>query len=121
MPQVSRKITIIGGAAVDIISRSNSLVAGSNNSHVGKIFVHEGGTTRNAAECLGHLGLGDQTTFISGIGDDDKSSLIENSLSRAGVSIDGLCKKVGERTAAFSGFINSNGDFLCGVADMDIL
>ena len=83
--------------------------------------MHEGGTTRNAAECLGRLGLGNQTTFISGIGDDEKSSMIKNSLSRAGVPVDGLCEKVGERTAAFSGFLNNNGDFLCGVADMDVL
>ena len=83
--------------------------------------MHEGGTTRNAAECLGRLGLGNQTTFISGIGDDEKSSMIKNSLTRAGVSDDGLFEKVGERTAAFSGFLNSNGDFLCGVADMDVL
>ena len=83
--------------------------------------MHEGGTTRNAAECLGRLGLGNQTTFISGIGDDEKSSMIKNSLTRAGVSDDGLCEKVGERTAAFSGFLNNNRDFLCGVADMDVL
>ena len=74
--------------------------------------MHEGGTTRNAAECLGRLGLGNQTTFISGIGDDEKSSMIKNSLIRAGVPVDGLCEKVGERTAAFSGFLNNNGDFL---------
>ena len=47
--------------------------------------------------------------------------MIKNSLSRAGVPVDGLCEKVGERTAAFSGFLNNNGDFLCGVADMDVL
>ena len=47
--------------------------------------------------------------------------MIKNSLSRAGLFVDGLCEKVGERTAAFSGFLNSDGEFLCGVADMDVL
>jgi hypothetical protein len=29
--------------------------------------------------------------------------------------------KIGERTAAFSGMLNGKGDFLVGIADMDIL
>ena len=83
--------------------------------------MHEGGSTRNTAECLGRLGLGPDTTFISGVGDDDKSQLIRNSLERVNLSSSGLCVKQGERTAAFSGVLNGAGDLFCGVADMDVL
>ena len=117
----ARTVTIIGGAAVDIISKSDSIEHNSSNSHIGKIYMHEGGSLRNTAECFGRLGLADDVTFISGIGCDEKKTLIKNSLTRVGLSIDGLCEKKGETTAAFSGVLNKNGDFFCGVADMQVL
>ena len=117
----ARKVTVIGGCAVDIISKSETIHAGSYNSHVGQIAMHEGGSTRNAAECLARLGFGPDTTFISAVGDDEKSILIRSSLERVGLSSAGLCVKSGERTAAFSGVLNGAGEFFCGVADMDVL
>jgi len=117
----ARRVTIVGGAAVDIISQSDTIVPGSSNSHVGHIMMNEGGSTRNVAECLGRLGLGKDVTFVSGIGDDDKQIFVKNSLDRVGISTDGLCVKQGERTAAFTGVLDKNGDFFCGVADMAVL
>ena len=117
----ARKITIIGGAAVDIISQSNTIEPGSGNSHIGTIVMHEGGSTRNVAECIGRLGLGADVTFIAGVGDDDKQLIIKNSLERVGISSSGLCEKKGERTGAFTGILDKNGDFFCGVADMEVL
>ena len=117
----AKKITIIGGAAVDIISQSNTIEPGSMNSHVGHIVMHEGGSTRNVAECIGRLGLGSDLTFIAGVGDDDKQLIIKNSLERVGISSKGLCEKKGERSAAFTGILDKNGDFFCGVADMEVL
>ena len=84
-------------------------------------MIHEGGSTRNSAECLGRLGLGPKTTFVSAVGDDDKQQLIRNSLERVGVSSNSLLVKTGERTAAFSGVLDGAGDFFCGVADMQVL
>ena len=81
----------------------------------------EGGSTRNAAECIGRLGQGAAVTFISGVGNDDKRELVAKSLERVGISSQGLCEKDGERTAAFAGVLDKNGDFFCGVADMDVL
>jgi sugar/nucleoside kinase (ribokinase family) len=83
--------------------------------------MNEGGSTRNVAECLGRLGLGQDITFISAVGDDDKKSFIYNSLEKVGISTDSLCVKQGERTAAFTGVLDKNGDFFCGVADMSVL
>lgn len=56
-PSEGRKITIIGGAAVDIIAQSDSITVDSGSSHVGTIRIHEGGSARNVAECLARLGL----------------------------------------------------------------
>lgn len=83
--------------------------------------MNEGGSTRNVAECLGRLGLGSDITFVASVGDDDKKSFIVNSLERVGVSADSLLVKKGERTAAFTGVLDKNGDFFCGVADMGVL
>ena len=83
--------------------------------------MNEGGSTRNATECMGRLGLGKEVTFIAGIGDDDKQIFVRNSLERVGVSAEALCKKKGERTAMFTGVLDKNGEFFCGVADMDVL
>ena len=55
------------------------------------------------------------------MGDDDKSDLVRRSLERVGVSSKGLCEKKGQRTAAFSGILTKEGEFFCGVADMEVL
>lgn len=47
--------------------------------------------------------------------------MIKRSLTRVGVATDGLCVKQGQRTAAFSGILTKEGDFFCGVADMEVL
>ena len=46
---------------------------------------------------------------------------IRNSLEKVGISSQGLCEKKGERSAAFTGILDKNGDFFCGVADMEVL
>jgi len=112
---------VIGGAAIDIISKSQTQFEASQNSHNGTITMSEGGSTRNTAECLARLGLGSDVTFISCVGDDDKQALIVNSLEKVGLNTDSLCVKSGERTAAFTGVLDKNGNFFCGVADMAIL
>jgi len=63
---------------------------------IGKITMTAGGTTRNTAECLGRLGLGAETLFVSGVGDDMKSHIVKQSLAEVGVSDEGLCIKKGE-------------------------
>jgi pseudouridine kinase len=83
--------------------------------------MNVGGTTRNVAECLGRLGVGQNVTFISNIGDDEFSQFVKNSLTSVGVSAENMFVKQSERTAAFTGLIDKTGEFFCGVADMTIL
>jgi len=42
-------------------------------------------------------------------------------LQKLGLNTDSLFVRHGERTAAFTGVLDKNGDFFCGVADMAIL
>lgn len=83
--------------------------------------MNVGGTTRNVAECLGRIGVGSNVTFISNIGDDEFSGFVKDSLTSVGVSAENMFVKHSERTAAFTGLIDKNGEFFCGVADMTIL
>jgi sugar/nucleoside kinase (ribokinase family) len=48
--------------------------------------MNVGGSTRNVAECLGRLGLGNKVNFISNVGDDEMANFVKNSLSSVGVS-----------------------------------
>ena len=83
--------------------------------------MNVGGTTRNVAECLGRLGLGANLTFVSNVGDDEFSGFVKSSLTSVGVSAEYLFVKESERTAAFTGLLDKNGEFMCGVADMTVL
>lgn len=58
--------------------------------------------------------------FVSGVGDDELKNFVVNSLVSVNVSADYLFVKEGERTAAFTGLLDKNGDFFCGVADMTV-
>ena len=82
----AKRITIIGGASVDIIAQSDSISMDSGQSHVGTINIIEGGCSRNVAECVGRLGLSNDLTFISAVGDDEeKSEIIVRSLKNVGI------------------------------------
>ena len=75
-----RHITIIGGAALDILAQSDSLSTDSGSSHIGKIKLQEGGSARNVAECVARLGFDRDLTFIAAVGTDDKADFIKKSL-----------------------------------------
>lgn len=50
---------------------------------MGTIRIQEGGSARNSAECIARLGLAQDLTFISSIGEDqDKAEIIKNSLKK---------------------------------------
>lgn len=83
---IERPITIVGGASVDIIARSETVGLDSGQSHVGYIHITEGGCARNVAECVARLGLAKDITFISAVGGDaEKSDIIVRSLEKVGI------------------------------------
>jgi len=67
---------VIGGAAIDIVSKSDSLSQGSVGFHMGKVMLNVGGTSRNISECLGRLGNAAQVVCVSNVGDDEFTNLV---------------------------------------------
>ena len=123
MEQVSslkeaRAITIVGGAAVDIISRAD--VKEGLNSQMGSVNFVPGGALRNTAEAIGRIGW-TPPTFISAVGADELSNMIRRSLTEAGVSADGLYVNKELPTAAYNAILNEKGEMFCGVSDMKVL
>ena len=70
---------------------------------------------------MARLGLSPHLTFISCLGDDEKGDIIKKSMHRVKIDVSGIYLKKGERSAAFNGMLNGKGEFLVGIADMDIL
>lgn len=125
---LQKRVFIVGGAAVDIVAQieSGDFAAAINNSNIGAIQLRPGGSARNCAEALARL-LGqeniDRLSFISSIGSEDhktKGQFVRESLSHLGLEPD-LQVVEGQRTAAFSGILDSQGEFKLGVADMKVL
>ena len=66
----NKRIKIIGGAVVDVISKTkeNEIL---HNSNIGEIEINVGGSGRNCAECIARLGYSEDVLLISGIGGND--------------------------------------------------
>ena len=74
-----KRVTVIGGANVDIVARYGSKRDVFSDSFAGEISTSAGGVARNIAENLAHLGL--PVRLITAIGDDDFSAIIKASIN----------------------------------------
>ncbi|AEF83687.1 kinase, PfkB family [Treponema primitia ZAS-2] len=110
------KITVIGGANIDISGRSNApLVAeDSNPAHVN---LSPGGVGRNIAENLVRLGA--DVSFISAIGDDGFSRLMEGYFNEAGMDTAHLIRRRGIHTGLYLALFEPAGKFFIAVNDME--
>ena len=72
-------ITVIGGANIDILAKYSAPITAAADSHHGKIFISAGGVARNIAENLARLGSAVQ--LITGLGDDELSAPVRESLN----------------------------------------
>ena len=73
-----KRVTVIGGANVDIVARYISGRDVFADSFSGDISTSAGGVARNIAENLAHLGL--PVRLITAIGNDDFSTIIKASI-----------------------------------------
>jgi sugar/nucleoside kinase (ribokinase family) len=91
------------------------------NSNIGTITMQTGGSGRNMAECLARLGYHSTIFLISAIAKDDpKNTLIEHTMADIRLSMAGVIHLPGS-TSVFNGILDNHGDYLLGIADMDIL
>jgi hypothetical protein len=124
---------VFGGCAVDVTSQCLN-TSSKGNSNIGEVKLSAGGKqliltssgcARNVTECLVKLGLTD-SLFISAMGgkQDPFAHYLQKDFERLDISRDGVyivpesCKN--NRTAVFSAVLAHDGDFMMGIADMDI-
>ena len=73
-----KRVTVIGGANLDIVAGYQSGESQYNDSSSGKISTYPGGVARNIAENLARLGI--TTNLITALGDDGFSKQIIDSV-----------------------------------------
>lgn len=128
------QVVIVGGAAVDIISKANSGSASAQHTTVpGSVTSSLGGVARNVAEATHRIlssssvSNKDAVLLISPVGGDPFGKMVHDGVSALGMRGDGLMtprtvngSSSVDRTAVCNMVLDSKGDLIAGVADMDI-
>ncbi|XP_038052596.1 pseudouridine-metabolizing bifunctional protein C1861.05-like [Patiria miniata] len=108
---------VIGGSNVDLVSsvRNSSIIFG-DETNAGSIHVTLGGVGRNVADCMCRLGT--SPLFLSAIGRDSQGDMLLNLSPHMDTS--GISALDRHTTATYSCVLNSEGQLVIGVGDMDI-
>ncbi len=110
-----KRIAVIGGAGADIKASSrNPIKAGTSN--IGDVTVSCGGAAFNIARNLALLD--NAVFFITALGEDFFSSLIEDECRRTGVNL--LAHKSSNSTGVYTAITDSDGELAAGISAMDI-
>ena len=118
-PPNSKLITVIGGANVDIVARYAEQHTTFSDSYSGQITTSAGGVARNIAENLGHFG--NQVRLICGIGNDDFSKIIIESLSAAHVDIEASHICANSISDSYLTLLDNAGELLHAVNQMALV
>jgi pseudouridine kinase len=109
------KITVIGGANVDITGMSAEPLR-ERDSNPAKVHLSGGGVARNIACNLAHLGA--EVTFVSAIGDDRFGKLLRESLAESGLDDSALIVRKGLATGLYLVLLEPTGEMFIAVNDM---
>lgn len=127
-PPADVQVQVFGSAAIDITTRPiTPLRPGSTTP--GSITLTPGGVGRNIAEAAQNLLPAGTVQLISTVGVglgtegvvDGFGTVLTSEMELAGLRVDGLERKVGERTAGCTLSLGVEGDLIDGVADMSII
>jgi len=118
-------ILVVGYAAVDITGQNDTRTISSREDEIattwpGRVSLSLGGVGRNMAEAI-HRILQDQGVIVhmvSPIGRDDFAKVIEQGMSKIGLSTSGLIPGP-SRTASVMLLLDRGGDLVTGIADID--
>jgi pseudouridine-5'-phosphate glycosidase/pseudouridine kinase len=122
---------VIGSAAVDVVSQANT-ISNTDGSHSqrstspGLVGLHLGGVGRNIAEAAYRVSRSrfqaqpSATALVSSVGDDAFGRLLLEEMRRIGVRTDGVMTD-DRRSAVCNMVLDSSGNLIGGVADMDII
>ena len=114
-----KRVTVIGGANVDIVARYISNRDVFADSFSGDISTTAGGVARNIAENLTHLGL--PVRLITAIGDDDFSAIIRASLGLANLEIHTCHIASPSRSDTYLSLFGHDGEMLHAVNQMALI
>lgn len=130
------KLVIVGSAAVDISAKAapvtpgGSDALGMHSTSPGEVTMTLGGVGRNIAEAAHRrlisysekLNETASALLVSPIGDDSFGRVISNHMDGMGMRTDGLVVRAeGARSAVCNMVLDSGGNLIGGVADMDII
>lgn len=122
---------VIGSAAIDVVSQANA-ISDTDGSHSrqstspGTVSLHLGGVGRNIAEAAYRVSTSrfqaqpSATVLVSSVGDDALGRLLLEEMRRIGVRTDGVMT-AHQRSAVCNMVLDSSGNLIGGVADMDII
>lgn len=112
-----KKITVVGGANVDIGGFSKrALVRGDSNP--GRVRMSAGGVGRNIAENCARMGL--DVSLITAIGRDSSGDMLIRDCTQKNIAIGDSMITDAAGTSIYLFIDDANGDMDCAVNDMEI-
>lgn len=126
------KLVVVGSAAVDVSAKAAPVAPGGSalcmhSTSPGEVTMTLGGVGRNIAEAahrslVPHSSKFNETTLlVSPIGDDSFGRVISDHMNEMGMRTDGLVRADGKRSAVCNMVLDSDGNLVGGVADMNII
>lgn len=110
-------ITIVGGAAIDITGKPDSICR-ERDSNLGRVRIRVGGAGHNIAKWLARMGF--HAELITAIGSGFHAGMVRESCRQAGVSL-AHTFAASEHTGMYIGVFDEDGDMLVGISDMSVL
>lgn len=109
---------LVGACNFDLlaVTESHDVLAEATNK--GKLYQTYGGVARNIAECLSRLDH--DPLLISAVGVDSQGEMVMDRLRELEMDSRGILVTSEAPTASYSAIMNSSGELLLGVGDMDI-
>ncbi|MDD4311714.1 MAG: carbohydrate kinase family protein [Eubacteriales bacterium] len=111
------KITIVGGAAIDITGKPDSICR-ERDSNLGRVGIRVGGVGHNIAKRLASLNY--EVDLVTAIGSGFHAGMVRESCRKANVSLDHTYVGT-EHTGTYIGVFDEDGDMLVGISDMSVL
>lgn len=117
MPQLRKRIAVVGGANVDIGGFPlNTLIAGDSN--LGQVRISSGGVGRNIAENAALMGL--NVKLITAVGDDANGRMLLEHCGKKGIGTSSVLVEADAGTSVYLFINDSRNDLHCAINDMEI-
>jgi len=119
-------LIVVGSAAVDITAQADSSIDTSlakNSTASGKVLLSVGGVARNMAEAAHRILTAQELQvsclLVAPVGEDGFGKFLIQETEKLGMRTDGLLRN-GRNTAVCDMVLDSAGNLVGGVADMEI-